>query len=108
MTAPANIATLFQEILKRVSQNREYLDIDEVAVRLKCNRKTIINRMSAGVYLEGVHYFRPAGTDGKGKPWKSDPLFKWSAIVAWVEGEEKREARAAEGPQGRPLTGGRK
>ena len=89
--ARADIPTLLQEILKRVSLEQEYLSIDEVAARLKCNRKTIVNRMSSGIYREGVHYFRPEGTNKKGKPWHCDPLFKWSAIVAWVEGQERAE-----------------
>src|SRR5678816_3138657 len=81
---------LLEEILKRVSQDTEYLTIDDVAARLKCNRKTIVNRISAGIYREGVHYFRPQGIDRKGKPWHCDPLFKWSAIVAWVEGQDAK------------------
>ena len=91
--------SLLQEILRRVGQDPEYLTIDEVATRLKCKRKTVINRMISGIYVEGVHYFRPAGTNKKGKPWRCDPLFKWSAIVAWVEGNH-REQRKIEQPAG--------
>ena len=90
-----NIAVVLDEILKRVSQETEYLTIDDVAARLKVNRKTIVNRMSSGVYLEGVHYFRPAGTDRRGKAWHCDPLFKWSAIVEWVEGQKAKGEQAA-------------
>lgn len=91
MKAPANIETLLDEILRRVSQDGEYLTIDDVAARLKCGRKTILNRMSAGIYREGVHYFRPQGTDKAGRRRHCDPLFKWSAIVAWVEGNSKED-----------------
>ena len=89
--ARVELGALLQEILNRVSQESEYLTVDDVAVRLKCDRKTILNRMSSGIYLEGVHYHRPKGTNKAGKPWKCDPLFKWSAIVAWVEGQNDVE-----------------
>ena len=54
----------------------EYLKIEELAARLKLSRKTIHNKMSAGVFIKGVHYFSPAGMGTR---------FKWSAIVAWME-----------------------
>ncbi len=86
-----NIGALLQEILKRVSAEQEYLTVEEVAARLKCKPRTVINRMSLGVYREGVHYFRPAGTDKHGKRWHCDALFKWSAVVAWVEAQPADE-----------------
>jgi hypothetical protein len=97
--AQPNIAAgLLDEILKRVSQDVEYLSIDDVAAKLKCSRKTIVNRISAGVYREGVHYFRPEGVKTKGKkkggPSRCDPLFKWSALVAWVEGQDAKAAKS--------------
>jgi len=92
--AQTNLGALLQEILKRVSLEQEYLTIDEVAARLKCERRTILNRMSAGIYREGVHYFRPEGKDKNGKPWHCESLFKWSAVVAWVEGQESKPAEA--------------
>jgi Arm DNA-binding domain len=49
----ANIENLLEEILRKVSQDGEYLTIDDVAARLKCGRKTILNRMSTGIYREG-------------------------------------------------------
>jgi len=54
----------------------EYLTIDEVAARLKLKRKTVANKMSAGIFLKGVHYFSPPGLG---------PRFKWSAVVTWLE-----------------------
>ena len=86
-----NMQELLSEILRRVAQDQEYLTIDDVAARLKCSRKTIVNRISSGIYREGVHYFRPEGTDKNGKVWHCDPLFKWSAIVGWVEGQPPKE-----------------
>jgi len=92
------VSALLQEILKRVSVDQEYLTIDEIAARLKCNKKTILNRIAEGVFREGVHYFRPTGvkTSGKhaGDKWSCEPLFKWSAVVAWVESKEQKPAKA--------------
>ena len=60
----------------------EYLTIIEVAARLKLSPKSIRNRMSAGVFRCGVHYFSPPGIS---------PRFKWSAVVHWLEvGKEAR------------------
>ena len=56
----------------------EYLTVSELGQRLKLSPKSIANKMSAGVFVEGVHFFRPAGLR---------PRFKWSAVVAWLEGE---------------------
>jgi hypothetical protein len=86
--SPANIENLLEEILRKVSQDTEYLTVNEVARRLKVTAKTVRNRMASGIYQKDVHYFCPSGSDKRGRPWSSDPLFKWSAIVGWVEGEK--------------------
>jgi hypothetical protein len=65
----------------------EYLTLDEVAARLKLNKKTIQNKMAGGIFQKGVHYFRPNGLG---------PRFKWSAVVEWLE---KREKSLTEGGQ---------
>ncbi len=57
----------------------EYLTLDEVAARLKVKKKTIQNKMAAGIFKKGVHYFSPYGLG---------PRFKWSALVAWLEGSQ--------------------
>lgn len=54
----------------------EYLTIPEVAERLKIKPKTIMNKMAAGIFRKGVHFFSPVGLG---------PRFKWSAVVAWLE-----------------------
>jgi len=54
----------------------EYLRIAEVAARLKVSPKTVKNKMAAGIFRKGVHFFSPAGLG---------PRFKWSAVVAWLE-----------------------
>ena len=54
----------------------EYLTIAELAARLKVKPKTIRNKMAAGLFTEGVHYFRRPGLGAR---------FKWSAVVQWIE-----------------------
>jgi hypothetical protein len=68
---------LLREVAIQIT--REYLTMKELARRLGWESKTIKNKMAAGTFREGVHFFRPPGTD---------PLFKWSAVQAWVEGKE--------------------
>jgi len=62
----------------------EYLTIKEVAARLKLKPKTIQNKMAAGIFKEGVHYFRPEAS----RAW-----FKWSAIVAWIEAPQEKQTQ---------------
>ena len=54
----------------------EYMTIAEVAARLKIKPKTVKNKMAAGIFRKGVHFFSPPGLG---------PRFKWSAVVAWLE-----------------------
>ena len=70
----------------------EYLTILEVAARLKVSAKTVRNKMAAGVFKRGVHYFSPHGLG---------PRFEWSAVVAWL-----REKEIDEGADGIPLKQG--
>jgi hypothetical protein len=54
----------------------EYLTISELAARLKIKPKSVKNKMAAGIFQKGVHFFSPKGLG---------PRFKWSAVVAWLE-----------------------
>jgi hypothetical protein len=54
----------------------EYLKIAEVAARLKISPKTVKNKMAAGIFRRGIHFFSPPGLG---------PRFKWSVVVAWLE-----------------------
>lgn len=63
----------------------EYLKIGEVAERLKLSPRTIANKMAAGVFRRGVHYFSPPGLG---------PRFKWSAVVAWLEQSQNPPAES--------------
>ena len=60
----------------------EYLTVEELAARLKLARKTVLNKMSAGIFLKGVHYFSPQGIG---------PRFKWSAVQDWLEGKPPQQ-----------------
>ena len=60
----------------------EYLTIVELSARLKISRKTVANKMAAGIFRKGVHYFSPPGLG---------PRFKWSAVVAWLEQSREPE-----------------
>lgn len=59
----------------------EYLTIEKLSVRLDVKPKTIRNKMASGIFRKGVHYFSPKGLR---------PRFKWSAIVAWLEENNKQ------------------
>jgi len=59
--------------------SEEYLTIPELSSRLKVSRKTVKNKMAAGIFKKGVHYFSPKGLG---------PRFKWSAVVSWLEEKE--------------------
>ena len=65
----------------------EYLTIAEVAARLKISPKTIKNKMAAGIFRKGAHYFSPPGLG---------PRFKWSAVVAWLEQSQEPEPETAD------------
>ena len=68
--------------LKGDAMSEEYLTIAEVADRLKLKPKTVKNKMAAGIFRKGVHYFSPPGLG---------PRFKWSAVVAWLEQSQEPE-----------------
>ena len=66
-----------------MTEDYDYLTIGELAARLKLKTKTVKNKMAAGVFRKGVHYFSPVGLG---------PRFKWSAVVAWLEEKDKQIA----------------
>src|SRR5262245_51372250 len=74
---PEAFRALLSEVAQRLT--KEYLTIDELAERLSVEKKTIKNKMAAGIFQKGVHYFSPNGLT---------PRFKWSAIVQWLEERE--------------------
>jgi len=40
---------------------KDYLTINELALRLSLSPKTIKNKMVNGIFIKGVHYFSPDG-----------------------------------------------
>jgi len=73
------------------SERVEFLTTAEVARRLHKTGKTIRSKIAAGVFCEGVHFFKPEG---------SQMLWDWQAVVRWVRGEmgKKPEAFLLAGP----------
>ena len=68
-----------------LKQVEEYLTIAEISARLKIKPKTVKNKMAAGIFRKGVHYFSPQGLG---------PRFKWSVVVAWLEQTQEPEAES--------------
>ncbi len=73
----------------------EYLTIDELGSRLKLKPKTIKNKMVAGVFVKGIHYFKPPGLSPR-----------WSVVVAWLEAGEQGQAKATDNGDGIPMARG--
>jgi len=59
---------------------REYLDAVQLAARAPWSVEAIRRMVSRGLLRRGVHYFQPVGP-------RAQLVFKWSAIVALIEGE---------------------
>jgi hypothetical protein len=84
VTESCNVVGVNENHIKKISElhnpagqsSDEYLTIKEVASRLKIKPKTVKNKMSAGVFRKGIHYFSRPGIG---------PRFKWSSVVAWLE-----------------------
>jgi hypothetical protein len=62
-----------------VNAAAEYLTTAEVAALLRVKPKTVRNKVAAGVFRQGEHFFRKRGL---GPRWKRE------AIVRWLETEE--------------------
>ncbi len=58
------------------NSDEDYIDLKELCKRLSTARQTIYNKISSGILIEGVHFFKP--TNGK-------LIFKWSAMLEWFE-----------------------
>jgi hypothetical protein len=57
-----------------------YLTTAEVGRRLKWSPRTIREKIAGGIFREGVHFFQQPSCHR---------LWKWSAVVAWLEGKER-------------------
>ncbi|HXV79357.1 MAG TPA: helix-turn-helix domain-containing protein [Candidatus Binatia bacterium] len=58
-----------------------YLTVAELAARLKVKPKTIRNKMTTGLFTEGIHYSRRPGLGAR---------FKRSAVGQWIESGDTR------------------
>lgn len=72
----------------------ELLRIKEVAERLKIKPETVREKMRLGDFKKGIHYYRRKGMR---------PLFKWSAILAWLEEKDQEESGSQEKTAGIPM-----
>lgn len=73
----------------------EYLTVMELSQRIKLARQTIYNLIYKNVFILNQHYL---------KPTPKKVLFKWSAILAWMEGKiDSGECPAAEISPGEKL-----
>lgn len=66
----------------------DYLTVNETAEFLRVKSLTIRERMRLGVFRRGVHYFRRQGMR---------PLFKRSALIQWLEGQDSAEGKEKAG-----------
>ncbi len=73
-----------------VSDPREYLAAAQLAERTPWSADAIDAMVRRGILRRGAHWFQPLGA-------RSQRVFKWSAIVAFIE---RRDAAAlnAQGP----------
>jgi hypothetical protein len=74
----------------------EFLTTAQVAARLQWSVRTLRAKVAAGVFVESMHFFQRPGCR---------PRWKWSAVVAWLEG---REARRGAPARLHPTTRGRR
>jgi len=65
----------------------EYPTTAEVAHRLRLSPKTLRNKVAAGIFREGEHFFRRPGLG---------PRWRWERVVAWLEdeGQDQQEGEA--------------
>ena len=66
---------------------REYLNISQLAELTPWSVSGIEKMVSRGVLVRDVHYFQPFGH-------RTQLIFKWSAIVALMEGPTRKPAAA--------------
>ncbi len=65
---------------------RAYLYVDQLAELTPWSPGRIRNMISDGSFREGKHYYRPNGPGSR-------PIFRWSAVVDFIEGANQPEIR---------------
>lgn len=76
---------------------REYMSATQLAARTAWSVEAIRRMVSRGILKRGVHFFQPLGP-------RSQLLFKWSTIVAFIE--DGTQAQVAATPRVGPRHGG--
>jgi hypothetical protein len=66
---------------------RPYLNPEQLAAVTPWSRKAIAHMVEKGVLVRSVHYFQPHGP-------RTQLIFKWSAIVQFIEG--RADSRASD------------
>jgi hypothetical protein len=70
---------------------RPYLYVEQLSEVTPWSQDAIRNMVSRGVFVEGVHYFRPRGPGSR-------PIFSWQAVVEYIEQNARPETiRLADG-----------
>lgn len=64
---------------------KPYMHVDQLAMATPWSAPAIRTMMSRGVLREGQHYFKVGRR----------PVFKWSAVVEFIEGTGEPKARIA-------------
>lgn len=92
---------LLDSVFRLPAVSDEYLTTAEVARRLRLHPRTVRNKIAAGIFREGEHYFRRPGLG---------PRWRWDRVVAWLEGEPPAEQEDSTTPPVVPLAepGGRR
>jgi len=67
------------------------MNAEQLAAVTPWSKKAIAHMVEKGVLVRGVHYFQPQGT-------RTQLIFKWAAIVAFIEGTADGAAEPAGGP----------
>jgi len=80
---------LYRRQIAEIKEADELLTIDELATWIKLNPKTIRNKMSAGIFRKGIHYYSPHGLRTR---------FIRSAILLWLKEEEVTKQRGVTFP----------
>lgn len=71
-----------------MSEPKPYIELSDFPALTPYSSAAIRGYMQRGELVEGVHYFRgPATGKRAGKP-----VFKWDAIVKWIEERARRES----------------
>ena len=77
---------------------KKYLSVKEAAEELGWKPKTLRNKMAAGIFRQGVHYFKRQGIH---------PRFIRGCLEAWLEESESStsELEVPQAKRGRPPKG---